>query len=62
MSQVVSLSTLEILLTIVHYTVVISFLIMIGQIIWTLFSVYREKESVHINEDDEHDKSTIESE
>jgi len=49
MSQFESLSIIEVLLSIVHYIVIISFIIMIGQIIWTLFSIYREKQNVNID-------------
>jgi hypothetical protein len=50
-SQLTSLTMIEILLSIVHYIVIISLVIMVGQIIWTFFSIYRENQ-----------KSTIESE
>ncbi len=43
----------ELLLSIVHYIVIISFIMMISQISWILFSIYREKQN---------DQSTIESE
>lgn len=62
MSQFVSLSTIEILLSILHYIVVISFVIMISQITWTLFKIYREKTNINIDEDNEYDKSPSESE
>ena len=59
MSQIISLSIIEILLSIVHYIVVISLVIMISQITWTLFLIYREKQNDSIDEDD---KSPDESE
>jgi hypothetical protein len=43
MNPFVPLSTIEILLSIVHYLVMISFVFMIGQITWIFISIYREK-------------------
>jgi len=62
MNQSVSLPIIEILLSIVQYIVVISFVIMIGQITWTLFTIYREKLNINIEEDNEYDQSPNESE
>jgi hypothetical protein len=62
MNQSVSLPIIEILLSIVQYIVVISFVIMISQIIWTLFTIYREKLNINIEEDNEYDQSPNESE
>jgi hypothetical protein len=52
MNQFGSLSSIEILLSIVHYIVIISFIILISQIIWTLFSIYKEKQNMTIDEND----------
>jgi hypothetical protein len=58
----VSLPIIEILLSLVQYIVVISFVIMISQITWTLFTIYREKLNIYIEEDNEYDQSPNESE
>lgn len=58
MNQFVSLPTIELLLSFVHYTVIVSSLTMLCQILWTFFSIYREKQSKEI---DDGDASTVES-
>ena len=59
MNQFISLPAIEILLSIVHYIVIISLVIMIGQITWTLLSIHREKQYENINE---YDQLSVESE
>jgi hypothetical protein len=58
MNQLTSLFTIEVLLSIVHYIVIISFITMIGQISWIIFSTHREKPNINSGEND---KSTNES-
>ena len=58
MHPFVSLSTVEVLLSCVHYTVIVSSLTMLCQILWTFFSIYRDKQSKEI---DDSDTSTVES-
>jgi hypothetical protein len=58
MNQLTSLFTIEVLLSIVYYIVIISFITMIGKISCIIFSTHRERPTINSGEND---KSTIES-
>lgn len=46
MNLFLSIKTIEVVLTIVHYIAIISLMVIIGQIVWTLlFSIDKEKQN-----------------
>ena len=41
--------------SIVHYTVIVSCLVMVSQVSWSIIAAYREKRAVQRDEDDDDD-------